>query len=508
VIPVLTSAETREIDRQSESRGVPVLDLMERAGWAVARAALSATGGGYGRRALVVAGKGNNGGDGLVAARHLAARGMGVTALLVAAPEELSGPAAENLRRLEGVRVAEATPERLAREALRADVVVDALFGTGFRGAPEGLAATAIEAMNGSGAAVVAADIPSGVDADTAAVRGEAVWADVTVTFGAPKVGLVLYPGAEHAGILEVADIGFPADLLRSDLVLVQAGDVRRMLPAREPDTHKRRTGVVAIVAGSRDMPGAASLVASGAASLGAGLIRLAVVPSVRAAAAVLHPEATFLPLPESADGIVAAGAWDALGPELDRVQAVAIGPGLTSGEEAAAEIRRIVLGSPVPVVADADALTAFAGRAAELAEREGELVITPHEGEFERLFGASRAALAEDRVGLVRKAAETAGCTVVLKGSRSLIAEPGGEVRVNPTGTSFLATGGTGDLLTGAVATLLARGLSGVDAATAAAYVHGLAGRRAGEDLGEGATSADVAARLAEAAASARETE
>jgi len=507
MIPVLTSAETREVDRQSEARGVPVLDLMERAGWVVARAALSTAGGGYGRRALVVAGKGNNGGDGLVAARHLVARGMGVTTLLLASAGEFSGPAAENLRRLQGARIMEATPERLAREARRADVVVDALFGTGFRGVPEGLAAAAIGSMNAAGAPITAADIPSGVHADTGAVPGEAVWADVTVTFGGPKVGLVLYPGTEHAGVLEVADIGFPPDLVRSDLLLVQEDDIRERLPARDPDTHKRRTGVVAVVAGSRDMPGAASLVASGAAALGAGLIRMAVVPSVRAAAALLHPEATFLPLPESEDGILGRGAWEALGPELDRVQALAIGPGLTSGEVAAAEIRRIVLESPVPVVADADALNAFAGRAAELAEREGDLVITPHDGEFGRLFGASPQALADDRIGLVRKAADAAGCTVLLKGSRSLIAEPGGEVRVNPTGSAFLATGGTGDVLTGAIATLLARGLAGLDAATVAAYVHGLAGRRAGEDLGEGATSVDVAERLAAAAASVRGT-
>ena len=183
----------------------------------------------------------------------------------------------------------------------------------------------------------------------------------------------------------------------------------------------------------------------------------------------------------------------------------MAIGPGLTSGEDAAAEVRRIVLESTAPMVADADALNAFAGRAAELAERRGELVITPHEGEFARLFGTSPQSLADDRVGQVRKAAEIAGCTVVLKGSRSLIASPEGEVRVNPTGSSFLATGGTGDVLTGAVATLLARGLPGPDAATAAAFVHGVAGRMAGEDLGEGATSMDVAARLASAVASVR---
>ena len=504
MIPVLTAAEAGALDRRSEERGVAVLDLMERAGWAVSRAALGLAGGGYGRRALVLAGKGNNGGDGLVAARHLTAAGMGVTTLLTADPASFAGPARTNLERLAGNRVLAATPERLAREAARADVVVDAIFGTGFRGVPEGIAAAAIDAANGAAGPIVSADIPSGVVADSGAVPGEGVHADVTVTFGAPKAGLVLLPGAAFAGHLEVADIGFPEDLLASDLLLVEPSDVLGLLPMRGLDEHKRSSGVVAIVAGSRDMPGAASLVASGAAALGAGLIRLASVPSALGPASAAHPEATLLRLPESEAGVLAGGAWEVLAGELGRAHALAIGPGLTAGDETAAEVRRAVLESPVPVVADADALNAFAGRAGDLAAREGDLVVTPHEGEFARLFGVAPTDLSEDRVGHLRKAAETAGCTVLLKGHATLIAAPGGEVRVNPTGTPFLATAGTGDVLTGAIVALCARGLPGLEAATAAAYVHGLAGRLAGEDLGEGATSADVAARLAEAVRSA----
>ena len=500
MIPVLTAAGTREADRRSGERGVPVIRLMERAGWAVSRAALDAAGGGYGRRALVLAGKGNNGGDGLVAARYLRAAGMAVTTLLLAPREAYEGAAAENLARLGGERVLDATEARLAAEAARADVVVDAIFGTGFRGAPEGLAAVAIEAANGAAGPVVAADLPSGVHADTGAVPGEAVHADVTVTFAAPKAGLLLFPGAAHAGRIEVADIGIPADLLEADLLLVEERDVASLMPARAPDTHKRRTGLVVILAGSRDMPGAASLVASGAAALGTGLIRMAVVAEVRPVAAGLHPEATFVTVPGAPEGALAAGAWEAIAPHLKGAGALAIGPGLTAGETVAAEVRRAVLEASVPVVADADALNAFAGRAAELAGRDGELVITPHEGEFARLFGPSPEELAEDRIGHVRKAAETAGCVVLLKGSHSLIAAPGGEVRINPTGSSALATAGTGDVLTGAIAALCARGLPALEAATVAAYVHGLAGRRAADALGEGATSVDVAGQLAAA--------
>ena len=497
MIPVLTAAQAGEIDRRSEARGVSVLELMERAGWAVARAATVLAGGGYGRRALVLAGKGNNGGDGLVAARHLAAAGMGVTVLLLAEPAAFAGPAGENLRRLEATRVLAATPDRLTREVARAAIVVDAVFGTGFRGVPEGPSAAAIDAANRGAAPIVSADLPSGVNADSGAVAGDAVWATATVTFGAPKAGIVLFPGAERAGAVEVADIGFPPDVIRSDAWLVETEDVLRLLPSREPDAHKRRSGVVAVVAGSRDMPGAASLVASGAAGAGAGLIRMAVVGSVRPPAAGLHPEATFVELPQSEDGSLGSGAWDALRPRLDDVGALAIGPGLTAGEGVASEVRRAVVEAPVPVVADADALNAFAGRVEELAGRTGELVLTPHDGEFARLFGVDAGDLADDRIGHVRKAAEAAGCVVLLKGSRSLIAGPGGEVRINPTGGPYLATGGTGDVLTGAIATLMARGLPPLEAATVGAYVHGLAGRLAGEALGEGATSVDVAARL-----------
>jgi ADP-dependent NAD(P)H-hydrate dehydratase / NAD(P)H-hydrate epimerase len=501
--PVLTSAQTQALDRETEARGVPVSTLMERAGFAVAHAAVDVANGAYGRRAVVVCGKGNNGGDGLVAARYLAGWGMGVTVFLLSDPGTFGEPAAGNLHRLGQSRVRSLPFSELAfsRELERADVAVDGIFGTGFRGTAEGLQAAAIETLNESGVPVVSVDIPSGVEADTGMVRGPAIRAATTVTFGAPKVGTLLFPGAAHAGALEVADIGFPDDLMVGDILLVEPADVSSMLPVREPEDHKRRTGVVLIVAGSRLMSGAPWLVAQGAYRAGAGLVTVAVPDGVAQVLQSRLAEGTFLRLPEGPAGSIDESAWEVLEPRLERFDAVAVGPGLSTEDETPEFVRRLVRESPVPVVADADAINAFAGRPGELADRASELVITPHAGEFGRLFGMPSSEILEDRVGLARKAAVETRSIVVLKGPRTLVALPDGEVRVNPTGSAALATGGTGDVLTGAVATYLARGLRPADAATVAVYLHGLAGEIAGETFGDGTVSGDVARAFPEAA-------
>jgi ADP-dependent NAD(P)H-hydrate dehydratase / NAD(P)H-hydrate epimerase len=507
VIPLLTAAETQALDRGTEERGTPVEALMERAGLAVARAAAGVAGGSYGRRAVVVCGKGNNGGDGLVAARRLARWGMAVDVFLLADAGELREPAASKLAalRLTGV---EARPgvDALSRALGRADVAVDAIFGTGFRGEPEGRHLAAIGALNDGPSPVVAVDVPSGVEGDTGAVRGAAVSADVTVALGAPKVGDVFLPGAERAGVLQVADIGFPSDLLRGDLSLVEPADVRDWLPTRPPDAHKRSTGVVLVVAGSRHMTGAPRLVAEGALRAGAGLVTVAVPEPILPVVQSGSIEPTFLGLPTTDGGTVAEAAWEVIAAELERFDAVAVGPGLSTDPETSALARRLVIESSIPVVADADAVNAFAGRASELSGRAAPGVITPHAGEFARLFGMPSSEVLEDRVGFARKAASETGGVVLLKGPQTLVAHPEGEVRVNPTGGPELATGGSGDVLTGALAALLARGLVPADAASAAAYVHGLAGELAARRSGEGTLATDVARELPEAARRVRE--
>lgn len=499
MLPILTPSESAALDRASGERGVTVEELMENAGRAVARAATMIAGGAYGRRAVVVCGKGNNGGDGLVAARHLERWGMGVSVVLMADAASLRDASALNFRRFanRGGRWRGNDPELLDRELARADVVVDAIFGTGFRGSPEGDLAEAIRAINGGLAPAVAVDIPSGVEGETGAVRGEAVLADFTVTFGALKPGVVFFPGAAHAGELEVADIGFPPNLVRTDLWLAERGDVARLLKPRDPESHKRAAGAVLVLAGSRAMTGAAILTATAAYRAGAGLVTLAVPEGILPVVEGAIAEATFLPLPETEEGSVSEEAWPVIRERLGEVESAAVGPGLTTEPSTVELVRRVVAESPVPFVLDADGLNAFAGRGTLLAERASDAVLTPHAGEFGRLTGLTSAEVLEDRVGHARKAAAEFRCPVLLKGSRTVIAEPDGRAVVSPTGGPFLATGGTGDVLTGAIAAFIARGLGAADAALVGAYGHGLAGRLASDEMGEGTVASDVAARL-----------
>jgi len=493
---VLTPAEAAELDRASRERGIAADSLMEAAGREVADAALRLLGGAYGRRAVVVCGKGNNGGDGLVAARHLDRAGVRSTVLLL--EEGLGQPARANLERLEvtTVRRRPFSPAAIGRELERADVAVDAIFGTGFRGVPEGAYAGAIEALNASGVPVAAVDIPSGVNGETGSVGGAAVRADLTVTFGAAKPGLVLLPGATYAGVVEVQPIGFPEDLIRSDLLLVEAEDLARMVPPREPDTHKRAAGYAVVVGGSRLMTGAVGLAGAAAYRAGAGLVAVAVPEGILQVAQAAVREAVFVALLETDEGSVAGGSHR-LDEALGQADALAIGPGMTTDERTAGWIRELVRSSEIPVVLDADGLNAFAGRADDLADRKAEVILTPHAGEFARLARIGTGEIETDRVHHVRDLAARTSATVLLKGSRTLVGTPDGGVRINPTGGPFLATGGTGDVLTGMIAGLLARGCSPFDAGSAAAYVHGLAGRLAANERGDGTTAVDVLERV-----------
>jgi hydroxyethylthiazole kinase-like uncharacterized protein yjeF len=494
VKPVLLPDQASELDRATQAGGIAAAELMERAGRAVARACVDLCGGVYGRRAVVVCGKGNNGGDGFVAARHLARWGVRVAVVMLEPLAGLAEPAAVNARRLgeTDLRAVPFSDSTLRRELGRADVAVDALFGTGFRGMPEGGPATAIAALNASEAPVVAVDIPSGLDGATGTIAGDAVQADLTVTFGAAKTGIVLLPGASNAGTVRVVDIGFPPELLRANVFLTEPQDVALSLPARPIDAHKREA-VLLIVAGSRRMTGAPRLVAGAAARVGTGLVQVAAPSGTLRVIQAGLTEATFLPLAETDDGAMAASAIDALLEAMERATAVAIGPGLTTDPETASVIRKVVAESEIPLVVDADGLNAYAGDAAALADRRAGAVLTPHAGEFTRLTGVKGRDIAGDRLGHVRRLAVTTGAVSVLKGSRTVIAAPEGEVRINVTGSSVLATAGTGDVLTGMIGGLLARGVSPLDAASSAAYLHGLAAMLAAREAGDGVVAGDI---------------
>ena len=503
--PVLTADQAAALDREAQARGVAAGDLMERAGRAVARAAVDLLGGSYGRRAVVVCGKGNNGGDGLVAARHLARWAMQVAVVTLEPLADLREPAATNATRLDetvAVRVAPFSEVTLERELARADIAIDAIFGTGFRGIPEDAWADAIAGLNASLVPIVSVDIPSGVNGSTGAVEGEAVQADLTVTFGALKVGVAVLPGADLAGQVRVVDIGFPDDLIVANTFLIEPHDVARVIPERTVETHKRATGVLLVVAGSRDMTGAVRLVVEAAGRLGTGLIQVAVPEGIAPVVQAELVEATFLPLAETASGSISTEALATVIERLERVDALAIGPGLSTDEDTAAFVRELVRSCPVPFVLDADGLNAFAGRADELADRKADAVLTPHAGEFVRLSETSSHELAEDRLRHARALAARTGAVTLLKGSRTLVVAPDGTARINPTGGPVLATAGSGDVLTGAIGALLARGLDPMEAASAGAYVHGLAGILAGRRLGEGTLASDVAVHLPQAVA------
>jgi NAD(P)H-hydrate epimerase len=478
VKPVLTPQEAVELDRATQAHGVPAEALMERAGRAVARAVLDLVGGAYGRRVVVVCGKGNNGGDGYVAARALARAGMKVSVHAVEPVDDLREPAVTNARRVAAetdATVHSFSVARLATDLERADVAVDAVFGTGFRGIPEDAWAAAIDGLNGSDTPVVAVDIPSGVDGLSGAVLGTAVIADLTVTFGAAKVGAVLLPGAELAGDVRVADIGFPHELVDAHAWLPEPADVAAVWPRRGPDAHKRASGVLLVVAGSRGMTGAPALIGEAAARVGTGLVIVAAPASALGGLRAAMTEAVSIPLAETADGVVDHSAVPAILEALERADALAIGPGLTTG--ASAVVRDVLRSCPVDAVVDADALNAFTGDAAALADRRADAVLTPHLGEFGRLTGLKGSDVDADRLGHVRALASTSRAVALLKGTRTAIADPGGDVRINPTGSPVLATAGSGDVLTGVIGGLLARGVPAFDAASAGAFVHGLAG-------------------------------
>ncbi len=455
--PVLTPAEMGEADRRTITAGTPAEVLMERAGRAVARAAREMCGGHYGRRVVIACGRGNNGGDGLVAARVLRSRGVRV----------------ELFRLSEGVDRAAFT-----RAASRADLAIDAMYGTGFRGALDADAAWVADAFTGA-PSVLAVDIPSGVDGLTGAIEGAAVQATRTVTFAARKPGLLFEPGRSHAGTVEVADIGIDVGL--AAIGIVGPPDVARWLPARGRAAHKWSVGGVMVVGGSGGMTGAPMMVSRAALRAGAGIVWCG-LPGATTAARASGSEVITTALPVAGDdSLDEAAAADVL-KGLERFRALVLGPGLGGDDRTRAAVSRIVAEAQVALVLDADGLNALRGDLAPLRRRDSELhaatVLTPHSGEYERLAGRP---VRGDRIEAARALADAARCVVLLKGPGTVVAEPGGRVAVNPDGGPWLATAGTGDVLAGVVGAFLARGVPAFDAAAAAAWVHGRAADLAG---------------------------
>lgn len=492
---ITSAAQMREMDRQTiEDYGVSSIVLMENAAHCVVEAIAHRYSPLRGRQIAIVCGKGNNGGDGLAIARHLATRyGVDVTLWLATDPARFAGDAAVNyaLSQKFGLPIRSIGSDLAELTAClpRADLIVDALLGTGIKGAVTGTMAGVIEAINGSRRDVIAVDLPSGLNADTGMVDGPCIRATVTVTFALPKYGLVEFPGVNFVGELVVGDIGMPRAVMQAPHVqtwVTDAGDVAGWLPSRAEtrDSNKGKFGHVFVFAGAQGFVGAPVLTAEAAARTGAGLVTLAVPQEVQnAIMSRVSPVVMTKGLPQTEQGTVARDAVEGALKLVEKADASALGPGLggVENEETQAFVRDFVSRCPVPLVIDADALNILAAEpdhgASLLQRRAAPTVLTPHPGEMGRLLGTSTKEVQADRRGAVETAAKTFGCVVLLKGSRTLIADPNGNLHINTTGNSGMATGGAGDTLTGMIAALLANHLVPCEAAVAGAYLHGLAG-------------------------------
>ncbi len=433
----------------------------------------------YGSRVAVLAGSGDNGGDALYAGALLARRGVAVTAIAAGSRAHPGGAAA---LRAAGGRVS-GDPGTAAAVISRADLIIDGLLGIGGRGGLRdpvaGLARQAEQARQ-AGSTVVAVDLPSGIDADTGAVDGPAVRADVTVTFGVIKPGLLIDPGAGHAGAVELVDIGLGPCLTDAPCATApQRDDISEMLPRPGAESDKYRRGVLGLLAGSDRFTGAVLLAAGGAVHGGAGMVRVVTADVAAALVRQAWPETVITVHPDE-------GGWDLLG-SVGRVQAWVAGPGMGTDPAAAARLTAM-LGTDLPVLVDADGLTILS-QDQDLLPRQAPTLITPHAGELARLLGTDAASVEARRLEHARGAAAELGVTVLLKGSTTVIASPGAgqPVLVNPTGTPWLATAGSGDVLSGLAGALLAQGLGPAQAGLAAAYLHGLAGRFAADPDGSG---------------------
>ena len=490
---IVTAAEMREIDRVTSERfGVPSLTLMENAGTAVVEFVASR----YpaARSIGVICGKGNNGGDGFVVARKLHEAGKNVRVLLLAERSELRGDAAEMFTKLPISPVLAASPDQLKTDAARtifdADVLVDAILGTGFRPPVSGLYAEAIAALNASSSPVVAVDIPSGADADAMGEQvGAVARADAIVTFTAPRPAHIF--GTLTTGPTIISPIGSPDEAIVSSLKLnlITAREIAPLIGPRPAASNKGNFGHVLVLGGSTGKAGAAAMAGMAALRSGAGLSTVATAKSVLAIVGSFHPELMTEPLEETEAGSISSAAL-----EQGRMDAVvkgktvlAVGPGISRHADTSALVRGVVRKYKMQIVLDADGLNAFEDRAAELKDKAGDLVITPHPGEMARLTGLTIPAVQRDRLNVARSFAREHQLIVVLKGNRTLIAQPDGTVWVNTTGNPGMSTGGTGDILTGMVAGLIAQNPGRVaDAVIAAVHLHGLAGDVARESMGE----------------------
>lgn len=477
---VVSAEQMRWLDGSAQTDyNIPGVILMERAALTVLEEIRRFFETLAGKRIYIFCGKGNNGGDGLALARMLPEFGAETVVVLIADPEQYRGLAGENLARIEPFGVKRYLWNEVdSSELNRADLIVDALLGTGAAGAPSGNIAAAIETINHSEKPVFAIDLPSGINVDTGQTEGVAIKATRTITFGLPKPGLLIFPGADMAGELVVGSIGFPPALLKDQTIMVNCltmSEAGTIFPRRSQTAHKGTTGHVLAVGGSQGMTGSLALAGLGALRAGCGLVTVG-----------LRPGLTFPDKPWE----LMAGSWPELTTKLADYESIVFGPGLTTEQDGEAFLNNLIRKTEAPLVIDADGLNIIARNQTFLQEFSRSvlgkrIIITPHPGEMSRLTGISVPVIQAGRLDIARRFAAEWGITVVLKGARTVIAAPDGETYINPTGNPGMATAGMGDLLAGVIGGLIAQGLPIMEAGVIGVYTHGLAGDLAAKQSG-----------------------
>ena len=505
---LVTAEEMREMDRQTiEDFGLPGRVLMENAGRGAFRVLMAHFPDINGKKVGVIAGRGNNGGDGFVMARYLAQAGSRVTVYLLSESSRLSGDAAANFNLLAPLQIPvkeitdESRLDELKSEMTHQNIWVDAIFGTGLNSDITGVFKSAIDFLNALNRPVLAVDIPSGLNADSGRICGVCLSAVATATFGFPKIGHVQFPGADFTGNLHVIDIGIPPHIVGRvgpRHHLVTRATVANILIPRQWEAHKGNTGHVLVVAGSKGKSGAASLSAIAALRSGAGLVTLGIPETSLQVIAARCMEVMTAPLAETDSGAISDNALPAVMALLKDKKCLAMGPGMGTDPATRRLVSRLIMESPVPMVVDADGLNPISDNPDILLSRQSEIVLTPHPGEMARLTGQTTVWIQDNRISCAREFAVKYQVHVVLKGARSLIAHPDGHVFVNLTGNPGMASAGMGDVLTGVVAGLIAQGYPPGKAAHLAVYLHGLAADRLASSKGPfGFLASDVAAAL-----------
>jgi NAD(P)H-hydrate epimerase len=481
---LVTADEMREMDRRTiESYGVPGRVLMENAGLGATRVFCKQFSDLEGKRIGVVAGRGNNGGDGFVIARYLAFKGIRVKVYLLSERSRVKGDAKANLSLLEPLNIPVIQmPDRASfssniTDMRHQDLWIDAILGTGLQSDVKGYFRDVIDFINSLNKPVFSVDIASGLDSDTGRPRGVCIRAAGTATFAFAKPGHVLYPGATYSGNLEIVEIGIPphiADAVGPGQHLLTRESVRSYFEPRPPESHKGDTGHLMVIAGSPGKTGAAAMTAESAMRTGAGLVTLGIPRSLNLILETQVLEAMTLPLPETVDGLLDESALDAVLDQLAGKKCMAIGPGLGLSDSTTALVHQLVMESTVPLVIDADGLNSLAGHTRLLKNLDIPVILTPHPGEMSRLVDASVLEVQKDRIGCARAFAQRYGVHVILKGARTIISHPDGDAFINPSGNPGMASGGMGDVLTGMIAGLVAQGYSPRKASHAAVYLHG----------------------------------